>query len=203
MTSHHARAVGPRVSKELRDRDDAGRPRTAVEDTEGGAPLRCCLRRSRPGERVVLVSYAPLRRWAAETGARPGAYDEQGPVFLHAGECRGPGTAATGYPFVRPGVLRVLRRYSADGHILGGHLLKIPETADRTIDGAVDETIRKETAKEIDEVVDAALTDAFAAPEVALVHVRAVEYGCFLYEVRRPRPGGAPYETGPDVGRGE
>lgn len=26
---------------------------------------------------------------------------------------------------------------------------------------------------------------AFADPEVALVHVRAVEYGCFLYEVRR------------------
>ncbi|MGW3510169.1 DUF1203 domain-containing protein, partial [Streptomyces sp. NPDC000994] len=31
-----------------------------------GAPLRCCLRRSEPGERIALVSYAPLRRWAAE-----------------------------------------------------------------------------------------------------------------------------------------
>jgi hypothetical protein len=31
-----------------------------------------------------------------------------------------------------------------------------------------------------------ALAAAFAAPEVAFVHVRAVEYGCFLYEVRRP-----------------
>lgn len=33
--------------------------------------------------------------------------------------------------------------------------------------------------------MDAALTEAFADSEVALVHVRAVEYGCFLYEVRR------------------
>ncbi|WP_156302006.1 DUF1203 domain-containing protein, partial [Streptomyces sp. e14] len=31
-----------------------------------------------------------------------------------------------------------------------------------------------------------ALDEAFAFPEVALVHVRAVEYGCFQFEVRRP-----------------
>lgn len=30
-----------------------------------------------------------------------------------------------------------------------------------------------------------ALREAFAEEAVALVHVRAVEYGCFLYEVRR------------------
>ncbi|ALO93824.1 hypothetical protein SHL15_2678 [Streptomyces hygroscopicus subsp. limoneus] len=30
-----------------------------------------------------------------------------------------------------------------------------------------------------------ALTEAFSDPRVAVVHVRAVEYGCFLYEVRR------------------
>ena len=57
-----------------------------------------------------------------------------------------------------------MRRYSADGHILGGRLLEIPESAD--------------------EALDAAFAEAFADTEVALVHVRAVEYGCFLYEVR-------------------
>lgn len=155
--------------KELRATDDAGRPCVPVEDTEGGAPLRCCLRRSEPGERIALVSYAPLRRWADRTGARPGAYDEQGPVFVHAEECAGPDLA--GYPFARPGALRVLRRYSAEGHILGGRLLEIPEPAGQ---------------ESADEALDAVLTEAFADSEVALVHVRAVEYGCLLYEVRRP-----------------
>ncbi|MFE7900874.1 DUF1203 domain-containing protein [Streptomyces sp. NPDC057424] len=30
-----------------------------------------------------------------------------------------------------------------------------------------------------------AFLEAFDDPAVVLVHVRAVEYGCFLYEVRR------------------
>ncbi|MEV7138305.1 DUF1203 domain-containing protein [Streptomyces tauricus] len=170
MTSHHARPIEPQVLGELRATDDAGRPCVPVQDTEGGAPLRCCLRPSEPGERIALVSYAPLRRWAARTGATPGAYDEQGPVFVHAEECPGPDPAGPGYPFVRPGVLRTLRRYSAQGHILGGRLLEVPEPAGRDA---------------LDEAMDAALTEAFADSEVALVHVRAVEYGCFLYEVRR------------------
>ncbi|GGT87916.1 MULTISPECIES: DUF1203 domain-containing protein [Streptomyces] len=164
MTTYTARAVDPAALAELRLRDDAGRPCVPYTDEEGGAPLRCCLRASRPGERIALVSYAPLRRWAAVTGAEPGAYDEQGPVFIHAETCEGPGTREA-YPFARPGALRVLRRYSTDGHILGGHLLQIPDPAT--------------------EGFDTALAEAFADPEVALVHVRAVEHGCFHYEVRR------------------
>ena len=112
MTTYTARPVEPRVLKELRTADDAGRPMAPFTDDEGGAPLRCCLRRSEPGERIALVSYAPLRR------------------------------------------------YSADGHILGGRL--------------------------VETVGDDAFRNAFDDPSVALVHVRAVEYGCFLYEVRRP-----------------
>ncbi|MFD0315029.1 DUF1203 domain-containing protein [Streptomyces flavalbus] len=156
MSTHTARPVEPTVLKELRVTDDAGRRTVPVTDDEGGAPLRCCLRRSAPGERIALVSYAPLRRWAAATGATPGAYDEQGPVFIHADDCPGPDGGAL--PFTH--AHRVLRRYSADGRILGGTLV-----ADRFTD---------------------ALDEAFTDPEVALVHVRAVEYGCFLYEVRRP-----------------
>ncbi|MFR0352630.1 DUF1203 domain-containing protein [Streptomyces sediminimaris] len=157
MTTYAARPIAPSVLAELRVTDDAGRPAAPFTDDEGGAPLRCCLRRSAPGERIALVSYAPLRRWAAETGARPGAYDEQGPVFIHADDCAGP-DGGTGHPFV--GAHRTVRRYSADGHILGGALVDTPD--------------------------DAALHTAFDDPAVALVHVRAVEYGCFLYEVRRP-----------------
>lgn len=154
-TAYAVHPIAPEVLRSLRVTDDAGRPTTPYTDEEGGAPLRCCLRRSTPGERIALVSYAPLRRWAAERGARPGAYDEQGPVFLHAEQCPGPRDAAL--PFTQ--AHRVLRRYSAEGRILGGRLVA--------------------------DDFPTALTEAFADPEVALVHVRAVEYGCFLYEVRR------------------
>ncbi|MCX4700696.1 DUF1203 domain-containing protein [Streptomyces sp. NBC_01352] len=158
MTTYIARPVLPTVLKELRSADDSGREMVPVIDEEGGAPLRCCLRRSERGERIALVSYAPLRRWAAETGADPGAYDEQGPVFVHAEECAGPD--GDGLPFTN--AHRTVRRYSAEGHILGGRLV---EDADG---------------------FDAAFREAFDDPAVTLVHVRAVEYGCFLYEVRRP-----------------
>ncbi|MEV8031833.1 DUF1203 domain-containing protein [Streptomyces sp. NPDC002742] len=157
MTKYIAHPIGPAALKELRDTDDAGRPLAPPADEEGGAMLRCCLRRSEPGERVALVSYAPLRRWAAETGAEPGAYDEQGPVFIHAEACAGPATDALPFTNAR----RTVRRYSAAGHILGGRLVETPTTFDE------------------------AFTAAFADPKVALLHVRAVEYGCFLYEVRR------------------
>ncbi|MGX1130724.1 hypothetical protein RKD49_002914 [Streptomyces glaucescens] len=157
MTTYTAHAVPPEVLKELRTADDAGRPMVPVTDEEGGAPLRCCLRRSAPGESIALVSYAPLRRRAARTGTDPGAYDEQGPVFIHADEC--PGSEGGELPFTDSH--RVLRRYSADGRILGGRRVT-PE-----------------------ESFEDAFKEAFADPEVALVHVRAVEYGCFLYEVPR------------------
>ncbi|MEU9338231.1 DUF1203 domain-containing protein [Streptomyces sp. NPDC048290] len=172
MTAPHdtpltARPIDAPTLRRLRARDDAGAPPRPVRDEEGGAPLRCCLRRSRPGELIALVSYAPLRRWAADTGADPGAYDEQGPVFIHAGDCAGP-EAGTGLAFLTSH--RVLRRYSANGRILGGRLVT-PGAGGTGEDG--------------DTGFAPALTEAFADPEVALVQVRAVEYGCFLYEVRR------------------
>ncbi|MFB7243096.1 DUF1203 domain-containing protein [Streptomyces populi] len=157
MTTYTARPIGPAALKELRDTDDAGRRPVPLTDEEGGSPLRCCLRRSEPGERVALVSYAPLRRWALETGAEPGPYDETGPVFIHPEECAGP--AADALPFTN--AHRAVRRYSARGRILGGRLVEAPDAFGE------------------------AFAEAFADPEVTLVHVRAVEYGCFLYEVRR------------------
>ncbi|MEU0588823.1 DUF1203 domain-containing protein [Streptomyces sp. NPDC006132] len=156
-TTYTPRPIDPQALKELRTTDDAGRPTAPFTDPEGDAPLRCCLRRSEPGERIALVSYAPLRRWASATGAEPGPYDEQGPVFIHADPCDSPADGTL--PFTN--AHRVLRRYSTRGHILGGRLVEEPTG------------------------FEAALTEAFADPAVALVHVRAVEYGCFLYEVRR------------------
>ncbi|MEU5624378.1 DUF1203 domain-containing protein [Streptomyces tendae] len=157
MNGHTAHPIPPGVLEELRTTDDAGRVPAPVTDDEGGAPLRCCLRRSRAGERIALVSYAPLRRWAARTGADPGAYDEQGPVFVHAEKCAGPDGEGLAFTNAH----RTLRRYSSDGRILGGRL----------VEGA--------------DAFAPALREAFDDPAVAFVHVRAVEYGCFLYKVTR------------------
>jgi hypothetical protein len=55
----------------------------------------------------------------------------------------------------------MLRAYRADGSILGGRLI---EPADSP---------------------EANLTVLFADPDVAVVHGRAVEFGCFTFEARR------------------
>lgn len=164
MTSYRFRPVPAATLGELRTRDDAGQVRAGYVDDEGGAPLRCCLRRSRPGESIMLVSYAPLRRWARATGADPGPYEELGPVFIHAEPCAGSGDD---FPVELLSARRVFRAYDARGHILGGS----------TVDPAPGHA---------DTVADAALDASFADPAVALVHVRAVEFGCFFTEVRRP-----------------
>ncbi|MFI8004732.1 DUF1203 domain-containing protein [Streptomyces sp. NPDC086010] len=161
-------AIAPHVLARLRERDDAGAVSCPFVYDMGGAPLRCCLRRSRTGERISLVSYAPLRRWAAEVGVDPGAYDEVGPVFIHTGQCTAP-NAAYGHPFAETGALRVIRRYSGEGRIMGGAIVRLPIDPGQAQDA-----------------VNRALHAAFTDPEVALAHVRAVEYGCFQYEVRRP-----------------
>ena len=162
-------AIAPGVLAGLRVRDDAGQPPRVWVHDEGGAPLRCCLRQVADGERAALVSYAPLRRWARETGADPGPYDETGPVFIHPEPCGGPAEpepGAPGYPPALAGRAQVLRCYSADGHILGGRLFGVGEPADAV-------------------AAEAALTELFADSTVALVHVRAVGYGCFAFEARR------------------
>ena len=87
-------------------------------DRSGGAQLRCCLRYSRPGERVALVAVTP-------EGPR-GAYRETGPVFLHAEGC--PGRTDAGYPDDFRERERVFRLYGSDGRIAGGELVPAGHT---------------------------------------------------------------------------
>jgi Protein of unknown function (DUF1203) len=159
--SFDIRPIHSDVLAALRVNDDAGRQPRAVAD-DGGSPLRCCLRRSRGGESIVLASYAPLRRWARETAADPGPYDEVGPVYIHAEVCDGP--TDTHVPLARFGGRRMLRAYNTEGTILGGRL----------IDDGDD--------------VEQAIEEMFADPQVALVHPRFAEFGCFMFEVRRTYP---------------
>jgi Protein of unknown function (DUF1203) len=83
--------------------------RVSIDD-EGGAPLRCCLRDSRPGERIALVAVTP--------DGPLGAYRETGPVFVHADPCPGPGQ--TGYPEDWRRRTQVFRAYDRAGSIVGG-----------------------------------------------------------------------------------
>ncbi|HUR51889.1 MAG TPA: DUF1203 domain-containing protein [Mycobacteriales bacterium] len=149
--------IPPGVVADLLVRDDAGRPPKLLVDREGGSPLRCCLRPIRPGEEVALVSYAPLRRWAASRGIDPAAYDEVGPVFVHAGHCAG--ADGTGWPSELREGPRVLRAYTARGRILRG--VQVPSYG--------------EFEKELEQLL--------ADPAVAVVHARSVEFGCFTFAV--------------------
>lgn len=159
-TTFVARAIPADTAAELRIRDDSGSEPELIVDREGGSPLRCCLRSSRPGERILLASYAPLRRWAAETGANPGAYLESGPVFIHAEHCDGAEHA--GWPDDFRGLPRVLRGYDANGRIRGGVVVAEGEPApERFVD------------------------ELFSDPSIAFIHARALVFGCYTFAIDR------------------
>jgi hypothetical protein len=131
--------------------DEAGNRLTVQADTEGGNPLRCCLRESGPGEQVLLIAYTP-------PGTR-GAYAERGPVFIHAGPCGGY-LAPDRYPPALRHRPQVVRAYNRDGQIADGVLASNGDHAMTVI------------------------RELLARPDVALVHLRNVGYGCYNFAVR-------------------
>ncbi|MGW1991524.1 DUF1203 domain-containing protein [Embleya sp. NPDC001921] len=73
----------------------------------GGEPLRCCLRDTEEGERLILFGYEP------PLPASP--YREIGPVFAHADAC--PGPVGDSYPPQWRARRQVFRAYDARGRI--------------------------------------------------------------------------------------
>jgi hypothetical protein len=147
-------AIPAAVLEEIRvaGADEAGNRAAVQVDADGGSPLRCCLRETVAGERVLLVAYTP-------PGTR-GAYAERGPVFVHAEACGGYLTPEQ-YP---PGLAQrqqVVRAYDRDGRIADGVLAADGEQAV----GVIHELLGR--------------------PDVALVHLRNVGYGCYNFAVRR------------------
>jgi hypothetical protein len=132
--------------------DEAGHALAVQADPEGGSPLRCCLRESAPGERLLLIAYTP-------PGTR-GAYAERGPVFIHAEPCGGYLTPDR-YPPALSHRQQVVRGYDQDGRIADGVLVNDGEHALAVIRGLL------------------------ARPDVTLVHLRNVGYGCYNFAVRR------------------
>lgn len=95
--------------------DDAGEHFEPLVADEDGAPLRCCLRETRAGERLALIAYRPA-------GAH-GAYREIGPVFVHADPCEGyaePGTYPPGFRDRQ----QVFRAYDKAGRIADALLVE-------------------------------------------------------------------------------
>ena len=130
--------------------DEAGN-RLAPVDSAGGNSLRCCLRETRPGERMLLIAYTPP--------GGSGAYAERGPVFIHAEACEGYLTSWA-YPPELAHRQQVVRAYTHDGRIADGILVADGDHALPVI------------------------TDLLGRPDVALVQLRNVGYGCYNYAVR-------------------
>lgn len=132
--------------------DEAGNRLVPQADAEGGNPLRCCLRETRPGERVLLIAYTPP--------GTSGPYAERGPVFIHPGPCGGYPTPRQ-YPPELIHRQQVVRAYDHKGRIADGIL------ADNGEDAL------------------AVVRQMLARPDIALVHLRNVGYGCYNCLVRR------------------
>ncbi len=85
-------------------------------------------------------------------------------MFIHPEPCDGP--RGTEYPEEFSGWRRMFRAYRADGSILSGRLSSADEVRDAT-------------------AAHRLIGEIFADPEVAVVHARALEFGCFTFEIRR------------------
>ncbi|MCP2342390.1 DUF1203 domain-containing protein [Actinomadura rupiterrae] len=95
-------------------RDETGRPLAVQVDEEGGNPVRCCLRETEPGDRVLLIAYTPP--------GGSGAYAERGPVFVHAEDCGGYATPHD-YPPALSYRRQVVRAYGQGGTLVEGVLV--------------------------------------------------------------------------------
>jgi hypothetical protein len=93
-----------------------------------------------------------------------GGYAERGPVFVHADPCEGYRTPHE-YPAELYGREQVVRAYDERGRIAAGSYVLDGEDADR------------------------AIADLLGRPDVTLVQLRNVGYGCYNFAVRRGAAG--------------
>lgn len=139
--------------------DRFGNELTPIVDADGGAPLRCCLRPSAPGEPLYLIAYCPF--------TRPGPYAEAGPVFVHTSPCAGY-RETHAYPAgYRDWPTMVFRPYR---HHAGLNCDAIAYDAIQIGEGATAETL---------------ISTIFADPAINFIHTRNVRAGCFMFSITR------------------
>jgi hypothetical protein len=90
--------------------------------SEPDVPLRCCLRKSLPGEPVWLFRYSP--------SSGTGPYAEVGPIFTHV-DCPG-APSLDRLPVELLNNPRILRSYTTAGQIHDGEVVE-PGSFDRAI----------------------------------------------------------------------
>jgi hypothetical protein len=154
-------AIAPGALAEIRlaGHDRLGNELIPIFDADGGSPLRCCLRRSTPGEELYLIAYRPF--------GRPGPYAEVGPVFVHASPCPGyreNDVYPAGY---RDWPTMVFRPYRHHAEL---NCDSIAYDAIQMGDGGTAETL-----------IGAILAD----PTINFIHTRNVYAGCFMFSITR------------------
>ena len=150
----------------LAGHDRFGNELTPIVDADGGSPLRCCLRRSAPGEELYLIAYRPF--------TRPGPYAEAGPVFVHARPCPGyreNDAYPAGYRDWPPMVFRPYRHHAE---------LNCDAIAYDAIEIGGGDT------------AEALIRTIFADPTIDFIHTRNVHAGCFMFSITRADVGPAP-----------
>ncbi|MCK0113330.1 DUF1203 domain-containing protein [Ornithinimicrobium sp. F0845] len=107
MTSYRIESIRPEALASVhRDGVEVlGNHVAAFDDTTGREQLRCCLRLSRPGGRIVLIAHAPL--------SAHNPWREVGPVYVHAARCAG-WTPSAAVPEWFDDAPRVLRAYTSE-----------------------------------------------------------------------------------------
>lgn len=117
--SYHVVPMPTPIAEEARRTGKApgyGHPILAGAAPAGGyGPCRSCLRRTREGERRLLMSYNPYRE--------PGQVPVVGPVFIHEQPCA---------PFAGPGFPEELRGLPM---VLQGHLRDAAGLVNRRLEG--------------------------------------------------------------------
>jgi Protein of unknown function (DUF1203) len=143
----------------LAGHDRFGNPLRPIVDADGGSPLRCCLRRSTPGQELYLIAHRPF--------TRPGPYAEAGPVFVHASACPGyPENDA--YPAdYRDWPPMVFRPYRHD--------------AELNYDAIAYDAIQIGGGDTAEILIRA----IFADPTITFIHTRNVYAGCFMFSITR------------------
>ena len=160
-TAFRVHPIPPRTLEEIRlaGHDRFGNELTPVVDDEGGSPLRCCLSRTTPGERIYLIAYRPF--------GRPGPYAEAGPVFVHASPC--PGYSETSaYPAgYRDWPAMIFRPYR--------------HHAELNCDAIAYDAIKLGEGP----TAEALIASIFADPAIKFIHTRNVYAGCFMFSITR------------------